>query len=172
MKSLLLSIFLTTPLLLYPFVANAACKCSPEDEDIKEAYKQADAVFLGTVNHLSINYFPPEIPATIFRVKEIFKGGLQKEVAIATIMDGENCDITFWEERDYLVYANKQTHGFYRATICSRTNFAYLVEDEIATLREFLKLESQLPKNLDAIYHEMIKKAKEYEKQQKKDLQS
>ena len=121
-----------------------ACSCRPLPP-VSDAYKQADAVFLGTVVDVTdrrnivrrgwaqlrstlgirstwLDHLQEEGLAVTFKVDRSWKTVRAERVMVLTARDGAGCGIPFKVGDRYLVYAMLAEGKEYVTGICSRTH--------------------------------------------------
>ncbi len=96
-----------------------ACTCVPNPPP-REAFQQADAVFVGEV--IGIEEIGGEFPLrhVTLRVERPFKGVFVETVAVWTAQGEIGCGFPFEQGRRYLVYAHRAEDALH-ASFCSRT---------------------------------------------------
>ena len=145
-------------LVLMPADARA-CQCPTGNLTPEQAFNQATLVFTAKAQEVRGGFYFPGVGGTVFEPIEVFKG-FPKSVKLYDIayVEGENsCDVTFWKDKEYLIYA-EQYDFYFRATICSRTNLLSAVdEEELEALREFAKPYYGIEKGLQQGLDEMMK---------------
>lgn len=108
-----------------------ACSCIPP-LPASEAFKSADAVFVGSVTSFGVRGEPEksdfdgrEVLAfrqgrqAVFRVKKAYKGVQEETITVFTGEGGGDCGFDFIVGHEYLIYANTSDGQLY-AGICSR----------------------------------------------------
>ena len=143
MKKVLLTVFLCSTLFLVDADFVSACSCAPPSSP-KEEMKKTDAVFRGTVVNIDTSSLqkakqqfglgssidPVEVR---FDVSEVWKGPKNKSLEVETARSSASCGYNFEQGKEYLVYANETDSGL-NVSLCSRTNLASQVEEDINKL--------------------------------------
>jgi hypothetical protein len=103
-----------------------ACSCV-EGKPPCEAYWEASAVFLGTVNDNSTvaileDNQPTQQKLVRFSLEEVFRGEQKAEEEVLTGLGGGDCGFAFRKGERYLVYAyHNVENGKLQVSVCSRT---------------------------------------------------
>jgi hypothetical protein len=95
-----------------------ACTCVVPGTP-QQLFSHADAVFVGTVSHVSTPDSNGDVVAQM-SVTEVYKGTVPGSTGVHTVRDVADCGVAFVRGARYAVFA-KTTHGFYRADICTGT---------------------------------------------------
>ena len=111
-------------------VPAGACKCGPIST--KQAFQHADVAFRGElIEHRR--------GAAVFRVDEVWKGGLRTTVEFEW-RDGSHGDCDgFWPQllkvgNKLLVFGTGDSQGYYRTSICLPTKFLTDADEDLKEL--------------------------------------
>jgi hypothetical protein len=124
--SLLLGAMAISTALVLSAAPAAACTCTTGDDGA--AFKDADAVFLASVDAIyparSGSSANPEV--VILRVSDVYKGDVDRLQGVATPADGGSCGFDFVTNEAYVVFATLSgvldlDDGFYEVNLCSGT---------------------------------------------------
>lgn len=118
------------------------CKCKQETLSVEQAYAQSAAVFVGRV--ISINSVGGEMGATPglgfdlveLEVLHLWKGKVFPKRRIYLRANYTSCDIVFFENETYLVYASNAGDGVYTTDKCTRTINIRNVRFDLALLEK------------------------------------
>ena len=117
-----------------------ACSCPAGDVSVEEAFDASDLVFVGKVQELAAGFYQEDVHATLFSPIAVYKGSAEgKAIPIAMVGTPDTCDLTFWQGKEYIVYASFDQYHIYRASICSRTNFSAGADAEREKLAKLAK---------------------------------
>jgi len=83
--------------------AGVASACTCKDPSIKEAFTQAETVFVGAVSDLGLDYSKHE-RVTDFSVQRVFKGAVPKRIRVVSALDESACGYSFARSTVYLVF--------------------------------------------------------------------
>ena len=83
--------------------AGIASACTCTDLPIKEAFKQAETVFVGAVSDLGLDYSKHE-RVTGFIVQRVFKGAVPERIRIVSALDEAACGYAFARGTVYVVF--------------------------------------------------------------------
>ena len=123
MKRLLVLIIGITILVGFSGIEARACTCELPlanltlTQQVKKAKKQSQAVFVGKVMQVRSEGYGVSVK---FRVENVWKGKLSREVTIFTGQGGGDCGYRFEVGESYLVYASG-SHERLSTNICQRT---------------------------------------------------
>ena len=79
----------------------SACTCT--DPTLKEAFKQAETVFVGAVSDLGLDYSKHE-RITGFTVQRVFKGAVPEHIRVVSALDEAACGYSFARGTAYVVF--------------------------------------------------------------------
>ncbi len=104
-----------------------ACSCVEEDKNsslnqrVREAHRNATAVFAGRVTQINAPPNQPYVFVTI-QVFDAWKGNIPPTITIATNKGAEACEFPFVLNSEYLIYTTVDGNML-STNICLRTNF-------------------------------------------------
>jgi len=105
------------------------CKAIPT---VSEAWQQADVVFVGKVQSVEKG---EGYDVVIFKAEQFWKGKLRYSRRIALIAKYSSCDLIFYPNDEYLIYAKEtQEEAVYYADACSRSNYLKEIPADIEFL--------------------------------------
>jgi len=89
--------------LVFVVRAGAASACTCTEPPVKEAFSHAEAVFVGAVSSLGLDYSKHE-RITDFSVQRVFKGSVPEHIRVVSALSEAACGYPFARATSYLVF--------------------------------------------------------------------
>jgi hypothetical protein len=99
--ALSLAVIVFALVLFSPAGAASACTCT--DPSVKDAFVQAEVVFVGAVSDLGLDYSKHE-RVTGFSVQRVFKGAVPERIRVVSALTEAACGYPFARGTSYLVF--------------------------------------------------------------------